>query len=165
MAFIYLIIQLVNIKKKLKAYNQDYIVNSNKPLVDYLCNSKYSIFPKVRYSERPDVASINILKGYIVLLIDTSSCCIILPTSIFELNEQLDEYHLSPFVASFIRIIKYLLMVLALYILPVWFLLCVNKNERRNPMSDANEVVKHIHLKDIHSFPNRLFEVERIAIL
>jgi len=123
---------LVNIKKKLKAYNQDYVVNSNKSLIDYLCNSKFSIFPKVRYSERPDVASINILKGYIVLLIDTSSCCIILPTSIFELNEQLDEYHLSPFVTSFIRIIKYLLMVLALYILPVWFLLCVNKNEINN---------------------------------
>ncbi len=32
-------------------------------------------------------------------------------------------------------------------------------------MSSVDEVVKHIHLKDIHSFPNRPFEVERIAIL
>ena len=117
---------LIKIKRKLKSIKVDSLDLSDKSLAELLFNQKYQIFPKVRFTERPDVASIHILKGYIVILVDTSSCAIIVPTTFFELNEQLNEYQLPPIISSFDRLFRLFCILIAMYLLPLWFILCID---------------------------------------
>lgn len=120
---------LLKIKRRLKEINVDSLVLADKALAEIIFDQNYQIYPKVRFTERPDIAAIHLLKGYIVLLVDTSSSCIIVPTTFFELNEQLEEYQLPPFVSSFNRLFRFLCFFIGVYLLPIWFLLCLdNKN-------------------------------------
>lgn len=117
---------LLKIKKKLNSIDISSLVLADKALAELLFDQKFQIFPKVRYSERPDIASIHILKGYIVILVDTSSSCIIVPTTFFELNEQLEEYHLPPVISTLNRIFRFFCVIIGLYLLPYWFICCLN---------------------------------------
>ena len=118
---------LKNVKRKLKNIDVDSLVLADKAISEATFSQKYQIFPKVRYSERPDIASIHILKGYIVLIVDTSSSCIIIPTTFFELNEQLEEYQLPPLISTFNRIFRFFCLIIGLYLLPIWFIMCIDK--------------------------------------
>ena len=117
---------LIKIKRKLKTINVDSLDLADKSLAELMFNQKFQIFPKVRFSERPDVASIHILKGYIVILVDTSSSAIIVPTTFFELNEQLNEYQLPPIISTFDRLFRLFCILIAMYLLPLWFILCID---------------------------------------
>lgn len=117
---------LIKIKRKLKSINVNSLDLADKSLAELLFDQKYQIFPKVRFSERPDVAAIHILKGYIVILVDTSSSAIIVPTTFFELNEQINEYQLPPIIASFDRLFRLFCILIAMYLLPLWFILCID---------------------------------------
>lgn len=122
-------VNLLNkIKRKLKHLDVDSLVLADKALVETMFEQKFQIFPKVRYSERPDIASIHILKGYIVLLVDNSSSCIIIPTTFFELNEQIEEYQLPPLISTFNRIFRFFCLLVGLYLLPLWFIMCIDKH-------------------------------------
>lgn len=123
---------LFNIKKKLKKIEVDFLTLQDKTLSELLFNQKFSVFPKVRFSERPDIASIHILKGYIVIIVDTSSSIILVPTTFFELNEQIEEYHLPVIIASFNKIFKLFCIFISLFLLPVWFIICIDKNPPNN---------------------------------
>lgn len=117
---------LIKIKRRLKSINVNSLVMADKAISELLFDQKYQIFPKVRFTERADVASIHILKGYIVLIVDTSSSVIIIPTTFFELNEQLQEYQLPPIIATFDRLFRMFCILIAMYLLPLWFLICLD---------------------------------------
>lgn len=134
---------LFKIKRKLKQIDINSLVLADKALSDLLFCQKYQVFPKVRYTERADVASIHILKGYIVILVDTSSVAIIVPTTFFELNEQLEEYQLPPFISTLNRIFRYFCLVISLYLLPIWFILCVDNNSINNTIIIVNDISKN----------------------
>ena len=134
---------LFKIKRKLKQIDVNSLVLADKALGDLLFNQGYQIFPKVRYTERPDVASIHLLKGYIVLLVDTSSVAIIVPTTFFELNEQLEEYQLPPLISSMNRIFKFFCIIIGLYLLPLWFIMCIDKNSINNTIIIVEGISKN----------------------
>ena len=52
----------------------------------------YNPFPKVRYTERPDVATACIMEGDVLLMVDNSPAAMILPSSIFDVIEEADDY-------------------------------------------------------------------------
>ena len=134
---------LFKIKRKLKQIDVNSLVLADKALGDLLFDQSYQIFPKVRYTERPDVASIHLLKGYIVLLVDTSSVAIIVPTTFFELNEQLEEYQLPPLVSTLNRIFKFFCIIIGLYLLPLWFIMCIDKNSINNTIIIVEDISKN----------------------
>ena len=118
---------LKHLKKQLNNINVDYLNMSERGLSQLLFKQNFQIFPKVRYSERPDIASIQILKGYIVILVDTSSSSIIIPTTFFELNEQIEEYQLPSSIATINRFFRIFCVFLGVFLLPIWYILCIDK--------------------------------------
>lgn len=134
------------IKERLKRIKIDSLIIGDKALTELIFNQKYHIFPVVRYSERPDIASIHVVKGYVVLLVDTSSSCIIVPTTFFEINDQLQEYQTSPLIATFNRIFRLFCVIVGLYVLPVWYVLCLQKNQLNNQILIIDDIT-----------PSRLF--------
>ena len=83
----------------------------------------YNPFPKVRYTERPDTATACIMEGSIVLFVDNSPSVMLLPTSLFDFMEEANDYYFPPLVGTYLRWLRVAVMLLALFITPVWYLL------------------------------------------
>ena len=83
----------------------------------------YNPFPKVRYTERPDTATACIMEGDIVLFVDNSPSVMLLPTSLFDFMEEANDYYFPPLVGTYLRYLRIVVMLLALFITPVWYLL------------------------------------------
>lgn len=56
---------------------------SDKSLEEFLLVKKWNIYPLVRYTERPDVATSHLLEGHVIIFVDTSPSAIIVPTTFF----------------------------------------------------------------------------------
>ena len=83
----------------------------------------YNPFPKVRYTERPDTATATIMEGSIVLLVDNSPAVMLLPTCFFDFLEEANDYYFPPLVGTYLRYLRLAVLVLALFITPVWYLI------------------------------------------
>lgn len=103
-------------------------VLSERNLCELLYGKTWNPYPHVRYSERPDICAIHLLRGYICILVDNSPSAMILPTTFFEQTKQIEEYTQTTMVALLTRIVRMLGMLVSLYLLPVWIVLSMNYN-------------------------------------
>ena len=84
---------LETVKKQLAEIEVDALTLGDQSLVECINKrSWYNPFPKVRYTERPDVTAAHILEGKIALLVDNNPSAMLLPTSIFDFLEDVDDY-------------------------------------------------------------------------
>ncbi len=83
-------------------------------------------FPKFKYSERPDTAAAAILDGNIVIMIDNSPAVMIVPTSIFDLVEEPDDYNFAPVIGTYLRLSRFIFTFVTMLLTPVWLLLVQN---------------------------------------
>ena len=88
----------------------------------------YNPFPKFKFSERPDTAAASILEGNIIILVDNSPAAMILPSSVFDIIEEADDYYFPPVTGSYLRLSRMAISVLTLYLTPLWLLLMQNPN-------------------------------------
>ncbi len=86
----------------------------------------YNPFPKFKYTERPDAASAAILEGQIVVLVDNSPSAMILPSSMFDIVEEADEYYFPPVTGTYLRLSRMLITFATLQLTPIWLLLVQN---------------------------------------
>ena len=120
---------LNTIKKKIQSLDIKDLSMNQQSLIEALYPHKwYNPFPKVKYTERPDVASAVCLKGNIVILVDNSPSALLLPTSIFEVMEEADDYYFPPITGTYIRIARYIITLTSVFLTPLW-LLCVQNPE------------------------------------
>ncbi|WP_238915348.1 spore germination protein [Clostridium sp. YIM B02555] len=101
---------------------------SDQSLIDVMCRKNWlNPLPKVRYTERPDVASAHIVEGKIIIIVDNSPNIIILPTGIFDFLQDINDYYFPLFTGNYLRIIRNLVMLATILITPS-YLLFVNGN-------------------------------------
>lgn len=115
---------LDNIRERLSEISVDALTMNCESLAETLCPHHWiNPFPKYKYTERPDTAASAILEGSIVLLIDNSPSAIILPTTLFELVEEANDYYLPPITGTYLRLSRFLVNFTALLLTPTWLLL------------------------------------------
>lgn len=114
---------LKKIKNKLENMNCDSLTMNQQSLVELMLDRKwYNPFPKIKYTERPDSAASAILEGNIVILVDNSPSALVLPTSLFDVIEEADDYYFSPITGTYLRLARYLVTLSTLVITPLWLL-------------------------------------------
>lgn len=86
----------------------------------------YNPFPKVKHTERPDTAASAVLEGNIVILVDNAPSALLLPTSIFDVLEEADDYYFSPITGTYLKLSRYLITVVSVLITPLWLLALQN---------------------------------------
>ena len=102
---------------------------NQQSLIEALYQKKWlNPFPKIKYTERPDVAAAVCLKGNIVILVDNSPSALLIPTSIFDVLEEADDYYFPPITGTYIRITRYLITIVSVVLTPLW-LLCLQNPE------------------------------------
>lgn len=119
---------LKRIEKAIENIKVDNLTMSDRKLEETLFHQGLNPFPLVRYSERPDVISAQLLKGHIAIVVDTSSSVIIVPTTIFEHTKHIEEYRQVSLVGTFIRLIRYFAILISIFLVPIWMLTLNNDN-------------------------------------
>ncbi len=118
---------LNTLKKKIQNLDIQALAMNQQSLIEALYPQKwFNPFPKVKYTERPDVAAAVVLKGSIVILVDNSPSALLLPTSIFEVLEEADDYYFPPITGTYIRIARYLITLVSVLLTPLWLLAIQN---------------------------------------
>ncbi|HEY4602554.1 MAG TPA: spore germination protein [Cerasibacillus sp.] len=110
------------VKHKISEIDVDGIPMADKSLEEFILGGKWSPFPMVRYTERPDVAARHLMDGHVIVHVDTSPTVIILPTTYFNCLEHAEEYRQAPAAGTFIRWVRLFAVLASIFLLPLWLL-------------------------------------------
>lgn len=120
---------LENLRKRIQEIDIDALSMNQESLAECLYKrSWFNPFPKYKYSERPDTAAASILEGNIVILVDNSPSAMILPTSVFDIIEEADDYYFPPVTGTYLRLSRFLTTLLTWILTPTWLLFMRNPN-------------------------------------
>ena len=115
------------LKKRINSINVDALTMNQESLAECLYKRKwYNPFPKFKYTERPDTAAACILEGNIVVLVDNSPSAMVIPTSVFDIVEEADDYYFPPITGTYLRMARFLIAFVALFLTPTYLLLMQN---------------------------------------
>lgn len=126
-------IRLVNnIINRLNMIDIDAIIDSS-----YLKNSledESNLLPTIIETERPDKASMALLEGKSLILVDNSPYVLILPNLFFDFFHNPDDYYQKSINTTFIRIIRFIAFIIAIF-LPGLFISVTTRNYDLIPLS------------------------------
>lgn len=118
---------LKKIKLRIAHMRVDALTMNQESLAECIYPHKwYNPFPKFKFSERPDTAAACILEGNIVILVDNSPAAMILPSSVFDIIEEADDYYFPPITGTYLRLCRMLTALVSLLLTPTWLLLMMN---------------------------------------
>ena len=118
---------LEQLRQKLKAIDVGSISMSQESIAECIVPKQWwNPFPKIRYTERPDVATASIMEGSILLMIDNTPSVMLLPTTLFSFAEEINDYYFPPLIGTYLRIIRLVVLFLTVFITPLWYLLVKN---------------------------------------
>ena len=112
--------QLENVKV------QDLRMNQQTLAMGLIQRKWYNPFPKFKFTERPDTAAACLLEGKIVILVDNSPSAMILPTSIFDMIEEANDYYFPPVTNWYLKISRAIITFLTVFAVPVFLLYMQN---------------------------------------
>lgn len=112
------------IRKKIKNLDVDALTMNQQSLAECIYPHKwYNPFPKFKFTERPDTAAASVLEGNLVILVDNSPSAMVLPSSIFDIIEEVDDYYFPPVTGTYLRLSRTLIAILTYFITPVYLLI------------------------------------------
>ena len=115
------------IKDRIKDLKVDALTMNQESLAECIFPYKwFNPFPKFKFSERPDTAAASVLEGNIIILVDNSPSAMILPSSVFDIIEEADDYYFPPVTGTYLRLSRMTISVLALMLTPTWLLFMQN---------------------------------------
>lgn len=118
---------LENIRQRIDAIQIDSLSMNQQSLAECLYQHKwYNPFPKFKFSERPDTTAASILEGSIAILVDNSPSAMILPTSVFDIVEDADDYYFPPITGTYLRLSRMVIDVMAVIMTPLFLLLIMH---------------------------------------
>lgn len=118
---------LNKIKTKIDSLNIDALPMNQQSLANALYTRKwFNPFPKFKFTERPDTTAQCILEGKVVILVDNAPSAMILPTSIFDLVEEANDYYFPTITNLYLKITRVLITLVTLFLTPIFVLLTMN---------------------------------------
>lgn len=109
---------VVNDFKRRLDHNKDVEICNERNLIEALYGKTYNPYPHVRYTERPDIASIHLMQSSLIVLVDNMPSAILLPSTFFEQIQQIEEYTQTPVIAFITRLVRNIGIISSLYLLP-----------------------------------------------
>ena len=118
---------LGTIRDRIRRLVVDALTMNQESLAECIFPHKwYNPFPKFKFSERPDTAAASILEGNIIVLVDNSPSAMILPSSVFDIIEEADDYYFPPITGTYLRLSRMAISTLSLIVTPTWLLFMQN---------------------------------------
>jgi len=95
--------------------------------------NRFNPFPKVRYTQRPDIIAAHLEEGKIAIIVDNSPTVILVPAGIFDFMQDVDDYYFPLLTGSYFRALRIVNIFLILFATPMYVLYA----EGRIPIHDA----------------------------
>ena len=121
------------IKSKLNNIDVDGIIDIGT-IINYIEGENKSVFPTIKRTERPDLASNALLEGKIVLLMDTSPFAIILPTFLIDFINPINDNYAKSINVAFLKILRSVAFFISMTA-PAIFIATINYNQETIPAS------------------------------
>ncbi len=120
---------LENVTRRIRQIKVGDLRMNQQSLAECLFRRKwYNPFPKFKYTERPDTAAACLLEGKVVILVDNSPSAMILPTSIFDIIEEANDYYFPTLTNVYLKIARGLITLMTVFLTPVFLLFMQNLN-------------------------------------
>lgn len=120
---------LDTVRERISNIHTDALRMNQQSLAECLFKRKwYNPFPKFKFTERPDTAAACLLEGKVVILVDNSPSAMILPTSIFDMIEEANDYYFPTLTNVYLKIARGLITVMTVFLTPVFLLFMQNLN-------------------------------------
>lgn len=118
---------IIKVLNRIKSINVDSLTMNQESLAESLFTGHwYNPYPKFKYTERPDTAAASLLEGSVVVLVDNSPSVMIIPTSLFDIIEDANDYYFPPITGTYLRLTRMMTNVLALFMTPLFLLFVEN---------------------------------------
>ena len=98
---------------------------TEQSLVEALLGRKrglFNPFPKVRYTQRPDIIAAHVEEGKIAVIVDNTPTVILIPAGIFDFLQDIDDYYFPVITGNYFRALRITNMIVILFATPVYLL-------------------------------------------
>ena len=99
---------------------------------DFLVANKSTIFPKIKSTERPDLACSALLEGKIVILVENSPFVLITPTVLVDYFHTSEDYYQKTANVNVTRILRFIAFILTI-ITPAFYVAVTTFNQEMIP--------------------------------
>ena len=118
---------LQNVKSRINSLQVDDLRMNQQSLAEAIFKRKwFNPFPKFKFTERPDTAAACLLEGKVVILVDNSPSAMILPTSIFDIVEEANDYYFPKITGLYLKCSRAVIAFAAVFLTPVFLLFMQN---------------------------------------
>jgi len=128
------------VKRRLGEINIDGIVSIGI-IEAFLTGKKFSIFPKILYTERPDRICKALLAGRVAILIDGFPIGLIEPVDLFMFISAPEDYSESAFIGSLFRMLRYI-SAFASLVVPGFYVSITMFHHEMIPVKLANAIIQ-----------------------
>lgn len=138
---------LHTVTSRIESIQTDDLRMNQQSLAECLFKRKwYNPFPKFKFTERPDTAAACLLEGKVVILVDNSPSAMILPTSIFDMIEEANDYYFPTLTNIYLKVARTIITIMTVFLTPLFLLFMQNLNW-------LPEVFAFVAVKDIVNIP------------
>ncbi|MEK3884471.1 spore germination protein [Paenibacillus sp. PL2-23] len=123
---------LEELKGRISRIQVDSVLNTGM-LIEWIEDNPYSPFPQFLMTERPDVTASELLQGRFCVVVDRSPSVVIGPSTMNAFFQSTDDFGTRWIVASFIRILRFLGLLMALF-LPSIYIAIISFNYEIIPL-------------------------------
>ncbi|NOU87212.1 spore germination protein [Paenibacillus sp. LMG 31460] len=106
--------------------NQDKFIKSPGQITDRLESSRWSLFPQMLFTERPDSTVSHLMEGRIALLVDGSAFAIILPVTFFMFFQVVDDFNVRWWNGTFFRFLRFISVMIGLALPSIYIAIVSN---------------------------------------
>lgn len=126
--------EIINeIKKRLGKIDIDAILDSSY-IEELIKDNRYSLFPTILNSEKPDSVASSLLEGRVAILVDGSPYVLTAPSLFVEFLQVSEDYYNNYVASSLLRLLRYFSMFLSL-IVPAIYIAITTFHQEMLPTS------------------------------
>lgn len=116
------------VERLIKKAQTEYITVGDQSVLERLLKemgaySRINPFPKVRYSQRPDIIAGHITEGKIAIIVDNSPTVMLLPVGVFDFLQDVDDYYFPQLTGNYFRFLRIVNFLVILFLTPVYILI------------------------------------------
>lgn len=116
------------LEEKISSLKVENMSACEQTLVEELMRSKngklgFSPFPKVRYTQRPDIAAAHLTEGKIAIIVDNSPNVILVPVGIFDFMQDADDYYFPRLTGNYFKLLRLINFLVILFLTPLYVLI------------------------------------------
>lgn len=116
------------IKKRIENSKLDTVFGAGY-IGEFLSSSRFTFFPTLGTTERPDIAAAKMAEGRILIITDGTPFAIIAPYLFSESFQTMDDYSFRPFYAAITRLIKYTAFFISVFLPSIYIAVCTFHHE------------------------------------